>query len=68
MTTSLDGALVPLAFTARTRTKYLAAASLGRVTSFAGPDVPPGRYFVRVRAVNANGTSAPSNDVVIDVP
>ena len=46
----------------------LAAASLGRVTSFAGPDVPPGRYFVRVRAVNANGTSAPSNDVVIDVP
>ena len=30
--------------------------------------VPPGRYYVRVRAVNAHGTSVPGDDVVIDVP
>jgi hypothetical protein len=29
---------------------------------------PPGRYFVRVRARNASGTSLPSQEVVIDVP
>ena len=46
----------------------LASVALGRVTAFAGAAVPPGRYFVRLRAVNANGTSAPSNEVVIDVP
>ena len=46
----------------------LASVALGRVPTFAGPEVPPGRYFVRVRAVNAVGTSAPSNEVVIDVP
>jgi hypothetical protein len=46
----------------------LAAVALGRLPAFAGSGVPPGRYFVRVRAVNANGTSAPSNEVVIDVP
>lgn len=46
----------------------LASVALGRVPTLAGPEVPPGRYFVRVRAVNAVGTSAPSNEVVIDVP
>lgn len=29
--------------------------------------VPAGRYFLRVRARNANGTSAPSEEVVVDV-
>ena len=32
------------------------------------PGVPPGRYYVRVQAVNALGASAPGNEVVIDVP
>jgi hypothetical protein len=30
--------------------------------------VPPGRYYVRVRAVNASGASVPSDEVVVDVP
>ncbi|MEZ5418679.1 MAG: hypothetical protein R2708_15250 [Vicinamibacterales bacterium] len=30
--------------------------------------VPPGRYYARLRAVNYNGVSAASNEVVIDVP
>lgn len=30
-------------------------------------DVPPGRYFVRVRAINAMGMSDPSRELVVDV-
>ncbi len=41
---------------------------LGAAASVTIPGVPPGRYHVRIRAVNANGVSAPSNEVVIDVP
>jgi hypothetical protein len=29
--------------------------------------VPPGRYYVRVRAVNANGISAAGQEVLVDV-
>jgi len=36
-------------------------------TSFDAP-VPPGRYYVRIRAVNAYGASGPGDEVVIDVP
>lgn len=36
-------------------------------TGFAGP-VPSGTYFVRVRALNACGTSAASSEVVVPVP
>ena len=46
----------------------LGSVALGRAPAFAGPAVPPGRYFVRVRAVNAVGTSGHSNEVLIDVP
>lgn len=37
-------------------------------TSFAASGVPPGRYYVRVRAGNYTGLSAPSNEVVVQVP
>lgn len=35
---------------------------------FRATNVPPGRYFVRVRAENGGLVSAPSNEVVVDVP
>jgi hypothetical protein len=35
--------------------------------SFDAP-VPPGRYYVRIRAVNAQGASIPGDEVVLDVP
>jgi hypothetical protein len=36
-------------------------------TSFTTTGVPPATYYVRVRASNANGTSAPSNEVLVTV-
>jgi hypothetical protein len=36
-------------------------------TSFVAPGVPPGTYYVRVRAVNATGPGAPTADVTIVV-
>jgi len=41
---------------------------VGLNTTFGAGGVPPGRYFVRVRAANLTGTSAPSNEVVVLVP
>lgn len=29
--------------------------------------VPPGRYYVRIRAINTNGSSPPSEDLILDV-
>jgi len=42
----------------------IATFSVGAATSYA-VDVPPGTYYVRVRAANAVGTSAPSNEIVL---
>lgn len=41
-----------------------AAVNVGSGTSFA-VDLPAGGYFVRIRAVNANGVSVPSNEVLV---
>ena len=41
---------------------------LGAAMSITIPGVPPGRYYARLRAVNYNGVSAPSNEIVVDVP
>ncbi len=40
------------------------AVNVGAATSFA-VNLPSGAYFVRVRALNANGASAPSNEVLV---
>lgn len=41
---------------------------VGLQTSFAASGVPPGTYYVRVRAGNYSGLSAPSNEVAVVVP
>ena len=45
----------------------IATVPLGNATSFSVAGVPPGAYFVRVRASNAYGTGEPSNEVVFSV-
>ncbi len=42
--------------------------ALGSTPSLTAASVPPGRYYVRLRAVNGNGGSQASNEVAIDVP
>jgi hypothetical protein len=39
----------------------------GTGTRFTVPGVPPGTYFVRIKAVNAHGTSLASNEVMLVV-
>ncbi len=46
----------------------LGVLALGASETFAVTGVPPGRYYVRLRALNYTGTSAASADVVVDVP
>lgn len=46
----------------------LVVLPLGPTPAFATTDVPPGTYYVRVRATNGAGASVPSNEVVVSVP
>jgi Fibronectin type III domain len=40
----------------------------GTLPTYAAFGVPPGTYYVRVRAVSAGGTGPPSNEVQLPVP
>ena len=46
----------------------LGTITTGAAPTLAVPSAPPGRYYVRVRAVNATGAGAASNEVIVDVP
>jgi hypothetical protein len=46
----------------------LVVVRVGNVLSFSAADVPPGTYYVRVRAFNAAGEGPPSNEVAVFVP
>ena len=46
----------------------LAVVNLGPQTTFVTPVLSPGSYYVRVRAVNAAGIGAASNEVLLTVP
>ena len=46
----------------------VAGFALGPTPSFVVPGVPPGRYYVRVRAAIGALVSAPSNEIAADVP
>ena len=45
----------------------LARAIVGPSTSFVAAGIPAGTYFVRVRAIDSTGESAPSNEIVVTV-
>ena len=42
----------------------VASAQVGPATTFS-TTAPPGRYYVRVRSLNARGVSAPSNEIIV---
>jgi probable HAF family extracellular repeat protein len=80
LTFSVDGAIVSLAWSqtpgavdyvieagSTPGASDLYNAPAGSQTTFATL-APPGRYHVRVRARNASGVSAPSNEVIVVVP
>lgn len=46
----------------------IVVAPLGNVLSFVADGVPPGTYYVRIRAANPTGQGPPSNEVVVTVP
>lgn len=49
-------------------TDIIGGLDVGLQAAFSASGVPPGRYYVRVRAANYTGLSAPSNEVVVQVP
>jgi hypothetical protein len=46
-------------------TNVVAFDTLSTATTFMAPGIPNGTYFVRIRARNTAGTSAPSNEITI---
>jgi len=50
------------------RNDIFSGLDVGLQTSFGASNVPPGTYYVRVRAGNYSGLGAPSNEVVVQVP
>jgi hypothetical protein len=46
----------------------LATAALGPATTVSFPGIPRGTYYVRMRAVNAQGSSIVSDEVTVVVP
>ena len=46
----------------------LGVIAIGSLDTAAAGTVPPGTYHLRVRAANATGSSAPSNEIVVVVP
>jgi len=45
----------------------LATLQTGAATSVSVPGVPPGSYFVRVRALNSSGAGAPSGEIYLQM-
>ena len=45
----------------------IATFDVGLQTALTVGSVPPGTYYVRTRAANYTGASAPSNEVVVTV-
>ena len=50
------------------RNDIFSGLDVGLQTSFGASSVPPGTYYVRVRAGNYTGLGAPSNEVVLAMP
>lgn len=44
------------------------STAIGAAPAYRAAAVPRGRYYVRIRGVNANGVGAPSGEVIVDVP
>jgi hypothetical protein len=45
----------------------IATLAIGATSRYSVPDVPPGTYYVRLRAIDGSGISSPSNEVLVTV-